>query len=136
MPRRRFCDYSVSRRLVAVRRAWAAIDAGLVINPDGLINQTEGGIIQAVSWALKESVRYDRSRILMSTWDDYPILGFEEVPQVEVTVVNRPELPPLGAGEGTQGPTAAAIANAIHNAMGVRLRDMPFTRDRVMAALA
>ena len=121
---------------MAVRRAWAAIDAGLVINPDGLINQTEGGIIQAVSWALKESVRYDRSRILMSTWDDYPILGFEEVPQVEVTVVNRPELPPLGAGEGTQGPTAAAIANAIHNAMGVRLRDMPFTRDRVMAALA
>ena len=121
---------------IAVRRAWAAIDAGLVINPDGLINQTEGGIIQAVSWALKETVRYDRSRILVSTWDDYPILGFEEVPQVEVTVVNRPELPPLGAGEGTQGPTAAAIANAIHNAMGIRLRDMPFTRERVLAALA
>ena len=121
---------------IAVKRVWAAIDAGLVINPDGLVNQTEGGIIQAVSWALKEAIQYDRSRILTSTWIDYPILTFEESPQVEVTIVNRPDQPPLGAGEGTQGPTAAAIANAIHNAMGVRLRDMPFTRARVLAALA
>jgi len=121
---------------IAVKRVWAAIDAGLVINPDGLINQTEGGIIQASSWALKEAVRFDRHRILTSNWDDYPILTFEESPQVEVTIVNRPELPPLGAGEGQQGPTAAAIANAICNAMGVRLRDMPFTRDRMIAALA
>jgi CO/xanthine dehydrogenase Mo-binding subunit len=121
---------------IAVKRVWAAIDAGLVINPDGLINQTEGGIIQASSWALKEAVRFDRSRILTSNWDDYPILTFEESPQVEVTIVNRPELPPLGAGEGQQGPTAAAIANAICNAMGIRLRDMPFTRERVLAALA
>jgi nicotinate dehydrogenase subunit B len=121
---------------VAVKRAWAAIDAGLVINPDGLANQTEGGIIQAVSWVLKEAVQYDRQRILSSNWTDYPILTFEESPVVEVTIVNRPDQPPLGAGEGTQGPTAAAIANAIHNAMGVRLRDMPFTRERVVAALA
>jgi CO/xanthine dehydrogenase Mo-binding subunit len=121
---------------IAVKRAWAAIDAGLVINPDGIANQTEGGIIQTVSWALKEAVQYDRSRILTSNWSDYPILTFEEAPQVEVTIVNRPELPPLGAGEGAQGPTAAAIANAIHNALGVRLRDMPFTRERVLAALA
>ncbi len=123
-------------REIAVRRAWAAIDAGLVINPDGLANQTEGGIIQAASWALKEAVRYDRNRILTGNWDDYPILNFEEVPSVEVTILNQPEQPPLGAGEGQQGPTAAAIANAIHNAMGVRLRDMPFTRERVMAALS
>ncbi len=121
---------------IAVRRVWAAIDAGLVINPDGLVNQTEGGVIQAVSWALKEAVQYDRSRILSSNWIDYPILSFEESPVVEVTVVNRPDQAPLGAGEGTQGPTVAAIANAIHNAMGVRLRDMPFTRERVLAALA
>ncbi len=121
---------------IAVKRAWAVIDAGLVINPDGIANQTEGGIIQTVSWALKEAVQYDRSRILTSNWDDYPILTFEEAPQVEVTLINRPELPPLGAGEGAQGPTAAAIANAIHNALGVRLRDMPFTRERVLAALA
>ncbi|MGH8703422.1 MAG: molybdopterin cofactor-binding domain-containing protein [Burkholderiales bacterium] len=121
---------------VAVKRAWAAIDAGLIINPDGIANQTEGGIIQTVSWALKEAVQYDRSRILTSNWNDYPILTFEEAPQIEVTLINRPELPPLGAGEGAQGPTAAAIANAIHNALGVRLRDMPFTRERVLAALA
>ncbi len=121
---------------IAVKRVWAAIDAGLVINPDGLVNQTEGGIIQAASWALKEAIQYDRSRILTSTWNDYPILTFEESPVVEVTIVNRPDEPPLGAGEGTQGPTVAAIANAIFNAMGARLRDLPFTRDRVLAALA
>jgi len=123
-------------RAIAVRRVWAAIDAGLAINPDGLVNQTEGGIIQTVSWALKESVQYDAKGLLTSHWDDYPILSFEEVPEVRVAVVNRPDLPPLGAGEGTQGPTSAAIANAIYNAIGVRLRDMPFTRERVLAALA
>ena len=121
---------------IRVKKVWAAIDAGLVINPDGIINQTEGGIIQTVSWALKEQVQYDRSRILTQNWDDYPILTFEEVPDVEVAVVHRPDLPPLGAGEGAQGPTASAIANAVFNAMGVRLRDMPFTRERVMAAMA
>ena len=122
---------------VAVKRVWAAIDAGLVINPDGIINQTEGGIIQTVSWALKEAVQYDRQpHPHAAPGTDYPILTFEEVPEVEVTIVNRPELPPLGAGEGAQGPTASAIANAIYNAMGVRLRDMPFTRERVLAALA
>jgi len=120
---------------VRVRKVWAAIEAGLVINPDGIINQTEGGIIQTVSWALKEAVQYDRNRILTQNWQDYPILNFEEVPDVDVTIVNRPDMPPLGAGEGAQGPTCAAIANAIYNAMGVRLRDMPFTRERVMAAL-
>jgi CO/xanthine dehydrogenase Mo-binding subunit len=121
---------------IAVKRVWAAIDAGLVINPDGLVNQTEGGIIQAASWALKEAIQYDRNRILTGSWSDYPILTFEESPVVEVTIVNRPDQPPLGAGEGTQGPTVAAIANAIFNAMGARVRDMPFTRDRVLAALA
>ncbi|HKU71473.1 MAG TPA: molybdopterin cofactor-binding domain-containing protein [Burkholderiales bacterium] len=120
---------------ITVKKVWAAIDAGLVINPDGIINQTEGGTIQAVSWALKETVTYDRNGILSSNWDDYPILSFAESPRVEVAVVNRPDAPPLGAGEGTQGPTVAAIANAIYNAMGVRLRDMPFTRERMMAAI-
>jgi CO/xanthine dehydrogenase Mo-binding subunit len=114
------------REVVQVKRVWAAIDAGLVINPDGLINQTEGGIIQTISWALKEAVQYDDTRILTRTWEDYPILTFEEVPEVRVTIVNRPDMPPLGAGEGAQGPTCSAIANAIYNAMGVRLRDMPF----------
>jgi len=121
---------------IGVKRAWVAIDAGLVINPDGLINQTEGGLIQTVSWVLKEAVQFDRERVLTQTWLDYPILTFDEVPPVEVTVINRPDLPPLGAGEGTQGPTAAAVANAVYNAIGARLRDLSFTRDKVISALA
>jgi CO/xanthine dehydrogenase Mo-binding subunit len=119
-----------------VKRAWAAIDAGQAINPDGIINQTEGGIIQTVSWTLKEQIRFDRERVQTQTWDDYPILTFPEAPAVEVVLIDRPEEPPLGAGEGAQGPTAGAIGNAIYNALGVRLRDMPFTRDRLIAALA
>ncbi len=121
---------------ITVRRAWAAVDAGLAVNPDGLANQTEGGIIQAASWTLKEQVRYEPERIVTRSWDDYPILTFDEAPEVEVAVINRPDQPALGAGEAVQGPTAAAIANAVHNAIGVRLRDMPLTRERVLAALA
>ena len=119
-----------------MRRAWAAVDAGLSINPDGIANQIEGGVIQTVSWTLKESVQYDRSTVTSRSWQDYPILTFEESPQVEVVLVNRPDQPPLGAGEGAQGPTAGAIANAVYNAIGARMRDMPFTRDKVIAALA
>lgn len=120
---------------VRVTRAWSAVDVGQVINLDGVINQIEGGIVQTVSWTLKEQVTYDASSVTSRNWDEYPILTFSEVPEVEVAVVDRPELPPLGAGEGTQGPTAAAIGNAVYNAMKVRLRDMPFTRDRLIAAM-
>jgi CO/xanthine dehydrogenase Mo-binding subunit len=123
-------------RDLQVRRAWAAIDAGQAISPDGIVNQTEGGIVQAISWTLKEQVKFDRERVLTLNWDDYPILAFPEVPEVEVVVLNRPDDPPLGAGEGAQGPTAGAVGNAIYNALGVRLRDMPFTRDRLIAAMA
>src|SRR5258706_471427 len=83
---------------------------------------------QAVSFVLKEEVKYDHTRVTLQSWDDYPILSFAEVPEVEVALINRPELPPLGAGEGTQGPVSAAVGNALFNAAGVRLRDMPFTR--------
>ena len=121
---------------VRVKHAWAAVDAGQVINPDGILNQTEGGLIQTVSWTLKERVGFDRERVTTLNWTDYPILTFPEAPVVEVMLINRPDLPPLGAGEGAQGPTGAAIANAIYNALGVRLRDMPFTRDRLIAAMA
>jgi len=121
---------------VQVRRAFAAVDVGQAINPDGILNQIEGGIIQTVSWTLKERVAFDHERVTSLSWNDYPILTFPEAPVVEVTLINRPELPPLGAGEGAQGPTGAAIANAIYNALGVRLRDMPFTRDRLIAAMA
>ncbi len=121
---------------VRVKRAFAAVDAGEVINPDGLINQIEGGIVQTISWTLKERINFDRERVTTRTWDDYPILTFAETPVMEVEVINRPMEPVLGAGEGAQGPTGAAIGNAIHNALGVRLRDMPFSRDRLIAAIA
>jgi len=118
-----------------VTRAWAAVDVGLVINPDGVINQIEGGIIQAASMTLKEQVTFDRDGITSRSWDDYPVLKFSEAPHVEVTLMARADLPPVGAGEGATGPTAAAIANAIAAATGARVRDMPLTRERVIAAL-
>lgn len=119
-----------------VTHVWAAVDVGQVINSDGLLNQIEGGIIQAVSFVLKEEVKYDRERVTLKSWDDYPILSFTEVPEVEVALINRPELRPLGAGEGTQGPISAAVGNALFNAAGIRLRDIPFTRERLVAAMA
>jgi CO/xanthine dehydrogenase Mo-binding subunit len=120
---------------VRVEHAWSAVDVGQVINPDGVTNQIEGGIVQTISWTLKERVGYDHDGVTTLNWDDYPILTFNEVPDIDVVLIDRPELPPLGAGEGTQGPTAAAIANACYNALKVRLRDMPFTRERLISAL-
>jgi len=122
--------------LVRVTRAWSAVDAGLAINPDGIVNQIEGGLIQSASWTLKEAVKVDRSGIRTRSWIDYPILRFSEVPAVEVEVIERPTEDSLGVGEGAQGPTGAAIANAFAAATGRRLRDIPFTPERVRAALA
>ena len=119
-----------------VTKIWSAVDVGQIINTDGLTNQIEGGIVQAVSFVLKEEVKYDRVRVTQASWDDYPILSFTEVPDVEVALINRPELPAVGAGEGTQGPVAAAIGNALFNAAGVRVRDMPITRERIVSALS
>jgi CO/xanthine dehydrogenase Mo-binding subunit len=131
-------DVAVDRRTGKVRvvKATSAVDVGLVINPDGVVNQIEGGIIQSTSWTLKEQVAHDRQRITTRSWADYPILTFPEVPAVEVHLINRPEERPLGTGEGSQGPTVAAIANAIANATGARLRDLPFSPQRMKAALA
>ena len=130
-------DVEVDRRTgkVRVTKAVSAVDAGLIINPDGVSNQIEGGIIQSTSWTLKEQLKYDQQRVLTRSWADYPILTFPEVPTVEVVLLNRPDEKSLGTGEGSQGPTAAAIANAIANATGKRMRDLPFTRERVKAAL-
>ncbi len=114
---------------------WIAVDVGEAINPDGVVAQIEGGAIQAVSWALKEEVTFTRAEVTSGSWESYPILRFSEVPAVSVEIVSRPELPPLGAGEAAQGPTAAALANAVHAALGVRVRQMPITRDRIIAAM-
>jgi CO/xanthine dehydrogenase Mo-binding subunit len=121
---------------IRVPAIWAAADAGMIVNPDGLANQIEGGCIQSTSWTLREAVRYDDTRILTRSWSDYPILSIAEVPRVEVKLIDRPSERPLGVGEGSQGPTAAAIANAFANATGRRLRDLPFTPERVKALLA
>jgi CO/xanthine dehydrogenase Mo-binding subunit len=120
---------------VRVERVTAASDAGQIINPDGITNQLEGGVIQAVSWTLKEQMRFDREKVTTRDWSSYPIITFSEVPAVDVVLLDRPEERSLGAGEASQGPTPAAIANAIFHATGVRLRDLPFTPERVKAAI-
>jgi nicotinate dehydrogenase subunit B len=120
---------------VKVPRIWAAADAGQIINPDGLANQIEGGIIQSTSWTLHEAVRFDADGISSRDWRTYPILTMPEVPKVEVELIGRPNEKPLGAGEASSGPAAAAIANAFANATGKRLRDLPLSPDRVKAAL-
>jgi CO/xanthine dehydrogenase Mo-binding subunit len=121
--------------VVKVRRLVIAVDVGLTINPDGVRNQIEGGAIQAVSWTLKEALGYDAQRVTSVDWETYPILKFSEVPAVEIEIINRPDERALGAGECAQGPTAAAIANAVQHALGMRVRDLPITAERVMAAM-
>jgi len=122
---------------VRVRRVWLAVDVGRVVHADGVKNQLEGGAIQTVSWVLKEAVWFDRTRVTSDHWGAYPILRFSEVPQVEIALLDRPQEKSLGAGEPTHGPLAAAIGNALFDAIGVRVREMPLTWDRVQrAALA
>jgi nicotinate dehydrogenase subunit B len=121
---------------VQIGRVVAAVDSGQPINPDGIRNQIEGAIVQSTSWTLFEQVTFDRRHITSMDWSGYPILRFPAAPaSVEVHIVERPGLPFLGAGEAGQGPTAAAIANALRNAAGVRLRDLPLSQDRVKAAI-
>jgi CO/xanthine dehydrogenase Mo-binding subunit len=121
--------------LVRVLRAVAANDSGHMVSPDGIANQVEGGLIQSLSWTLKEEVKFDNSRVLSTDWASYPILTFGEVPPVEVALIDRPGEPYLGTGESAQGPAGAALANAIADATGVRVRQVPFTPDRVKAAI-
>ena len=117
-------------------RAVAAVDSGQVVNPDGLINQIEGAIIQSTSWTLYESVTFDATRITSIDWQTYPILRFDAVPEsIEVHIINRPGKPFLGSGETGQGPAAASVANAIANATGIQLRDLPLTRKRIKDAI-
>jgi nicotinate dehydrogenase subunit B len=120
---------------IRVTKLTLAVDVGEAINPDGVINQIEGGAIQATSWVLKEHVRFDRRRITSTSWTEYPILRFSEVPDVEVELIQRPELDPVGAGEAAHGPVTAAIANAVFDCLGVRVRDLPITRERLIAAM-
>jgi CO/xanthine dehydrogenase Mo-binding subunit len=127
------CVEAVSE--VRVRQLFVAVDAGQVINPDGLANQIEGGATQAASWAVKEAVTFDRHAITSRDWESYPILRFTEAPTVTVRLLPLQHEPPLGVGECAAGPVTAAIANALHDAIGVRVRDLPLTPDRIEAAI-
>ncbi|HEY3168011.1 MAG TPA: molybdopterin cofactor-binding domain-containing protein, partial [Candidatus Binatia bacterium] len=120
---------------VRVKRVTVAHDCGLIINPDGLRNQIEGNVIQAMSRTLKEEVKFDRSVVTSLDWTLYPILKFPEIPEVVIEMINRSDQPAVGAGEATTSAIAPAIANAIFNATSVRLRTIPFTPERVKAAL-
>jgi CO/xanthine dehydrogenase Mo-binding subunit len=120
---------------INVRRVTCAHDCGLVVNPDSLRNQIEGQIVQTLSRTLHEEVKFDRSRVTSVDWVSYPILRFPEAPAVDVALINHPELPLLGAGEASSAVVAATLGNAVFDATGVRLRTVPFTPERVKAAL-
>ncbi|MFG1299110.1 molybdopterin cofactor-binding domain-containing protein [Xanthobacter sp. V3C-3] len=131
-------DVEVNRATgdVAVKRVTVGQDSGLMINPAGIEHQIHGNVIQSTSRALKEQVTFDERAVTSREWGAYPILTFPEVPVINVVLMPRPDDPPLGSGESASVPSAAAIANAIFDATGVRLREPPFTPDRVRAALA
>jgi CO/xanthine dehydrogenase Mo-binding subunit len=120
---------------IRVEQVSIAADVGLAVNPEGVRSQLEGGAIQSCSWTLKEALKFDRQNFTTASWEDYPILRFPEVPSVQVSLIDAPHEPSLGAGEATQGPTAAAIANAVSDALGVRVRRLPITPEQVRAAM-
>ena len=122
--------------LARILRVVAAVDSGQAVNPDGIRNQIEGGIIQSASWTLYEQVTFDTAAITSADWSRYPMVRFPEIPEsIDVHVVDRPGQPFLGTGEAAQGPTAAAIANAVASASGARIRDLPLDRKRLKAAI-
>jgi nicotinate dehydrogenase subunit B len=120
---------------ISLRKLWLAVDVGRVINPDGVVNQVEGGAVQSASWVLRERVRFDRTTITSTTWETYPILRFTEVPEVAVRLVDAPGERETGAGEVAQGPVAGAIGNAVADAVGARVRDLPLTVEQVTRAI-
>ena len=120
---------------VRLVRMWCCADVGLIINPDGARNQIEGGMVMAASWVLKEQVRLGGAGVATTTWGDYPILRFSEVPPVEVELINTKDPRPFGIGELSQGPTMGALSNAVAHALGARIRELPFTRDKIARAL-
>ncbi len=120
---------------VFCRRLWLATDVGEVINPDGTLNQIEGGAIQATSMCLMEALRHDARTITSDSWETYPVLRFSEVPRIQAAIIPRPEAPPLGAGECSMGPVIGAIANAIADALSVRVRHWPFTAENIAKTL-
>jgi nicotinate dehydrogenase subunit B len=126
-------DVEVNRSTgkVTVKKVTVAHDCGIIVNPDGVRNQIEGNVIQGSSRALMEEVNFDAAGVKNLNWNTYPIMKFSDVPEVDIVLINHPELPPMGAGEASTTAVAAAIGNAIFDAVGVRLRRAPFTPERV-----
>jgi CO/xanthine dehydrogenase Mo-binding subunit len=120
---------------IAAKHFYVAHDCGQIINPDGLRNQIEGNVVQTVSRVLKEEVTFDRSMVTSLDWASYPILTFPEVPEVTIELIDRPNEVPWGAGEPTAALVPAAIGNAVFDAIGVRLRSVPFTPAKVKLAM-
>jgi CO/xanthine dehydrogenase Mo-binding subunit len=121
---------------VSVKRVTCAHDCGLVVNPDALRNQIEGCIVQTLSRTLHEEVTFDATHVTSVDWASYPVLTFPEAPAIDVVLISRPDQPLLGAGEAAAAPVAGALANAIFDATGVRLRTVPFSPERIKTALA
>ncbi len=121
---------------IGLERAVIAADAGQIVNPDGLSSQFEGGFLQGASWTLKEQVSFDRYGVVNTDWHTYPVARFPDAPAIETVLLNRPGRPYLGSGEASPMPTGAAIANAVFDAVGIRLRQIPFTPERVKAAFS
>ena len=120
--------------IIKVERIVCAHDCGQIINPDGVRSQVEGSIIQTLSRVLMEEVKFDRSRVTSVDWATYPILRFSQVPKLEIELIDRPTEKPVGAGEASTAPVGAALGNAVFDAVGIRLRAVPFTPERVKAA--
>jgi len=120
---------------VKVRKVWACIDAGAIVHQDGLLNQIEGGILQAISWSLHESVHWNENGIRTHDWENYPLLSFNDVPELDIHLVDASEHPSLGSGEVATGPCAAAIGNAVAHALGIRARHLPLNPERLMQAI-
>jgi nicotinate dehydrogenase subunit B len=124
----------VVQERVRVTHAFAVLDGGEIINPDGVINQTEGGMLQALSWAVQERMQLDGPSVATQSWLDYPILKFSDVPHLEVRLIERPELAPMGCAEAAQGPMVAAIGNAVFKAIGVQVHSLPITHEALVQA--
>ena len=112
-----------------------AVDVGAVVDRDGVLNQIEGGAIQSMSWTIKEQVQFDSRGLRCSGWDNYPILRIHEIPRLSVHLIDRPDQSSLGAGEAAQGPVAAAIVNAVSEALGLRVRQLPLSPDNLLRAV-
>src|ERR1700742_3069208 len=120
---------------VSVTRVVAGQDSGLMINPDGVRHQIHGNVVQSTSRALMEEVSFDRTAVATREWGAYPIIKFPDVPKIDVLMLPRQDQPPLGVGESASVPSAAAIANAIYDATGLRFREPPFTPERILRGL-